>query len=188
MATGALDPFARNTPEAKRYTVGPFAEWRFSNAWSLYTGIEYKRTGDRYASCTFTYCLESSARANLWEAPLLLRWRIGQAEVAPFVSVGYAYRRIAQGRGNLTSWRSGPIVLGEEVDYTVYSSTQRVPGENTHGGVAGGGIEFQAKHLKVAPEFRYTRWNKRYWEQYGSRGYFTGSNLNQMEILLGLRF
>jgi hypothetical protein len=44
-----------------------------------------------------------------------------------------------------------------------------------------------AYQLKVAPEFRYTRWNRRFWEEFGSRGFFTGSNLNQYEFLLGIR-
>ena len=41
---------------------------------------------------------------------------------------------------------------------------------------------------RTAPESRYTLWNSRYWEYYGSRGYFTGSNLNQMDLLMGVSF
>ena len=52
------------------------------------------------------------------------------------------------------------------------------------GVVAGGGIEFRAGRLKVSPEFRYTRWNSRYWESPGSRGFFTASNVNQAEGLM----
>lgn len=54
---------------------------------------------------------------------------------------------------------------------------------SNHGFVLGGGIEFKLSRLRIAPELRYTRW--------GSDSNFTfysRSNQNQGELLLGLSF
>ena len=80
------------------------------------------------------------------------------------------------------------MVLNEVVDYSIRRSSYATAAENHAGFVAAGGVELRASRLKIAPEFRYTRWNARYWEFYGSRGFFTGSNLNQMDVLLGVSF
>jgi hypothetical protein len=44
------------------------------------------------------------------------------------------------------------------------------------------------KRLRIAPEVRYTRWNRRFWEFNGSRGFFTGGIRNQVDVLLGIMF
>ena len=94
---------------------------------------------------------------------------------------------MGQATVQLVQYRSGPLVSDEVVDYTIRRFDRNLPAEVTHGLIAVGGIEFSAWKFKVAPEFRYTRWNKRFWEDFGSRGFFTGSNPDQYEILLGIR-
>jgi hypothetical protein len=80
------------------------------------------------------------------------------------------------------------MVPGENVDLSIHRVKTSSPAENHLGGVFSGGVEFGAGRLRLSPEFRYTRWSSRYWEIFGSRGYFSGSNLNQAELLFGLRF
>ena len=46
------------------------------------------------------------------------------------------------------------------------------------GFLVGGGVEFKAGVLKIAPEFRYTRW---------LRGYFAGAGSDQPALYLGIR-
>ncbi len=58
--------------------------------------------------------------------------------------------------------------------------------DTTHGMVAGGGIEFGSRHLRVTPEVRYTRWNDDALKVFGSRGYFVSSSQNEVKVLLGL--
>jgi hypothetical protein len=128
------------------------------------------------------------SRGTAWSIPLLVRWRFAGEQNRPFLTGGYTYHRIPGAVREGESFRTGPIVSGEEVDYTVHRYTQQSPGENTHGVTAGGGIEFRIGRFRVAPEARYTRWNRRYWEEYGSRGFFTGSNRNQVDVLFGISF
>jgi hypothetical protein len=65
-----------------------------------------------------------------------------------------------------------------------------VPGDwdTTHGVVVAGGIERRAGPLRLAPEVRYTYWNKPSVDVSGSQGFSIQSSQHQVEILLGIRF
>lgn len=188
VVTGALDPAAWSVSEAKRYTVGPMVELHLPRRLAVELDALYKRTGNRDSNCQYTYCYFSNVRANIWEFPFLLRYRLWSGPIAPYVSGGLSYRHVGKGSGTTLSWRSGPLVGGEVVDPTFSQFSVSNPSENHVGAVAGGGVRFQMGRLALSPEVRYTRWNARYWEFNWSRGYFTGSNPNQVEVLFGLSF
>ena len=190
IATGGLDPSAQDTWDGKRYTIGATAEGRLPlPRLSLEVDALYKHTGERNSGCAFTFCFYSEVRANIFEFPLLLKYQLLKHSPAmPFVGAGVAYQWVRHGSGTLLGWRNGTIVPGEVVDLTVDRSPLTMPAENHVGIVAGGGVEFRAGRIRLAPEFRYTRWNAAYWESTGPRGFFTGSNLNQAEGLIGVRF
>jgi hypothetical protein len=188
VVTGALDSAAWSTSEAKRYTAGPMIEIHLPMRFSVEVDALYKRAGERDAACQFTYCSFSSVRANVFEFPFLLRYRLLEGPVAPYAAVGVAYRHVGKATGTALNWRSGPLVAGEVVDPTVQSFPLSNPSEDHAGIVAGGGVRFCAGRVALSPEARYTRWNGRYWEASGSRGYYTAANANQVEILMGLSF
>ncbi len=52
----------------------------------------------------------------------------------------------------------------------------------------GGGIEFNAAVVKIAPEIRYARWEKGVFQKVVGNGFGDLSQPNQVEILLGIRF
>jgi len=190
IATGGLDPSAGNIWDGKRYIAGLAAEFRLPlPRLSVEVDGLYKHTGQRRADCAFAFCSLSEVRANIFEFPALLKYRLlKHAPVAPFVAAGVAYQWVRRGSGTAQSWRTGPIVPNEVVDLSVHQFPLAMPAENHAGIVGGGGIEFRAGRLRVSPEFRYTRWSSRYWEASGSRGFFTGSNLNQAEGLMSVKF
>jgi hypothetical protein len=55
----------------------------------------------------------------------------------------------------------------------------------TYGFIGGAGLEFPWGRLRLAPEFRYTRWGDR---NFGVYDALLRSNLNQFEFLLGFSF
>lgn len=188
-ATGGLDPSAQDVWEGKPYTIGATVEYHLPRRMAVEVDALYQRAGDRSMGCAFTPCSYSQLRAGIFEFPAQLKFRLlRRAPATPFVAGGLAYRRVRTATGTALSWRTGPIVPNEVVDYTVHRSSISNPAENHVGGVAAGGVEFRIGRLRLAPELRYTRWNARYWEFFGSRGFFTGSNLNQVEGLLGVTF
>src|SRR5260370_26993645 len=56
----------------------------------------------------------------------------------------------------------------------------------SHGLVAGVGAEASIGGLRIAPEIRYTRWNKDVINEFGSQGYFVSSGMNQVQVLVGV--
>jgi hypothetical protein len=146
----------------------------------------YQRAGDRYQGCSFGTCSYTTVRAGVWQFPLLAKYRMGRGPVRLFAAAGLSVQwvRRASGRGN--SLVTNPFVPNSPTQYVTYSFTH--PAEVNAGAVIGCGVEFRTGRLRLAPEFRYTRWNSRYWEFSGPRGYFTGSNPNQAEALFGILF
>ena len=190
VATGGLDPSADNIWDGKRYTVGISAEVRLPlPRLAIEVDGLYKRAGQRAQACAFTSCSYSEVRADVFEIPFLLKYRLPRlTPVTPFVDGGVSYQHVRAASGALLTWRTGPVVAGEVVDLTVHRFPLTMPAENHVGIVAGGGIELRAGRIRVSPEFRYTRWNSAYWESAGPRGFFTASNLNQVEGLASIRF
>jgi hypothetical protein len=188
--TGALAPDVSYgiSSEAQRYTAGPAVEVRPTRWFGLELDALYKRAGYRSSNCQFTYCWFTLARGNAFEFPVLAKFRFRRSGLRPFVAGGPSFRYIGRQSAATLSWRTGPIVSGEQVDYTVRRS--EFSGDSDRGiGVAGaGGLEGRAGRLQISGEGRYTRWSARYWEEYGSRGYFVGGNRNQSEFLLGIGF
>src|SRR5689334_23057856 len=96
-----LDPSALASWEGKQYVLGIMAETRLPWRLAAEADALYRRTGQREGSCFFTLCSASSLRANIFEFPALLRYRLAGRAVAPFVSGGVAYRWVRHGTGSL---------------------------------------------------------------------------------------
>lgn len=168
--------------ESKRYAVGPMIEiglpLRFAFEFdALYSRFGYRTyTGDILGSSYF-----NRIRANTWEFPMLVRYRLPFPLVHPFVAAGYAPRRMSGG-----SVQSNGVSVDFFGNRTPVSGQSATSYEVSHGLVAGGGIELGRSHFRVAPEFRYTHWNNDPVYVYGSHGYFVSAKQNEFQILLGV--
>jgi len=176
--------------EAKPYTFGPMVEFRLPLRLAVEVDALYNRTGYRGDLCNFTYCWAEVGRANIFAFPVMLKYRLLRGPFSPYVSGGPAYRHVGQTSGTALNWRTGPSFPGEVVDYSVQRSSVSAPASNGAGVVVGAGLEFKAGILRLSPEFRYTHWNNHAWGVGGPGDgyYFTGSSLNQQEVLLGVVF
>jgi hypothetical protein len=181
IATEGLDPGADNIWDGKWYTVGVTAEMKLPlPRLSVEVDALFRHAGQRNLECVFSICSYSEVRANIFEFPALLKYRFAKGAAAvPFVDCGPAYQWVRHG--------SGPFLVGSVAALFPVGSIP-LAAENHVGIVAGGGIELRAGWLRLSPEFRYTRWNSAYWESFGSRGFFTASNLNQVQGLMSVRF
>ena len=178
----AMDDFQYPaTSESRRYVVGPAATIGLPLGFAVEFDALYRRQGYSAAGGnTFSY---SSIREadNVWEFPLLARYRIPARGIRPFAELGWS-PRIMHGSQDLNSSYTNAQL------HTVYYS-QRVPVDwpTTHGVVVGGGIEFAPGRLQFAPELRYTRWNRRAIVGDLSLPYGPyGSTLGQLDIFVGI--
>jgi hypothetical protein len=162
-----------------RYTIGPSVEFRFPGrfgvvAEGLFTHGSYNSTLPSVDTLA-----TSRTTADFWQVPLMLRYRVFDKGVAPFVEGGASFRYVGS-----TGTTRTLFVLPSPTGTTVaVPNPVELTNRFTSGFVAGGGVDFHAKFVHIAPEIRYTRWG---WENF-QQGLFH-SNLNQVEFLLGIRF
>jgi len=170
------------TSESRRYVVGPTVEVVLPLGFAISFEALYRRQG--YSTGNSTPLSSSSIREadNVWEFPLLARYRIPLPRIRPFAEAGWA-PRIMHGYSDTSS--SYLSQLNPPI-YTSGSGRAHADWPTTHGAVLGGGIQFGAGRLQFAPEVRYTRWNQQAVHGYFSDGPSYGSNQNQLDILLGI--
>jgi hypothetical protein len=146
----------------KRYTVGPTLQVNlpFSLALTidvLYKRLAYEQTEAGGATTTQT--------ANMFELPVMLRYKFGEGNLKPFISGGPTFNKITAG--------------------AVRNPVQFVK-SNTAGVVLGTGVEVGALVFKLTPELRYTRRGAESFRD--AVGGLLKSNKDQIEFLVGFTF
>ncbi len=174
--------------ESKRYIVGPKVEVRLPLRLSVEVDALYRRfgfTGYEESCCGFAVTRE---RANSWEFPMILKYRLPVPLVHPFVGVGYS-PRVVNGTdvsyGSFLSYISGnpPTII-----YTSFTNQRSNTSYSaTHGIVVSGGVNLDVGHVRFSPEVRYVHWNAPFLNEFGGDGSFRFvSNQNEAFVLLGI--
>jgi len=163
----------------RRYAFGPTVEVGLPvlglhvEADALYRRIGWDSTR---AATPLLEPFQSTVRIGAWDFDALLKHRVGGAGVHPYLGAGAAFRRFFSTRENYVFPGPPPREL----------SNQMIDGlrhKNIAGVVFSAGIEFGGA-LRIAPEFRYTRWLMN--NIYDSFGVSTEAN--EADILLSLTF
>jgi hypothetical protein len=139
----------------------------------------YRRIGFRTINLGDAYSERDTG--NSWEFPILVRralWR------GVYAGIGYA-PRVTNGSAHvnyLTITSINPVINT--------FSERTFPGswDTTHGVVTAVGIEKRWGPLHIAPEARYTRWNRLAVDVNGTRGFAIQSTRDQVDLLVGIRF
>jgi hypothetical protein len=178
-ATGDFEGRAVSS-ESKRYLVGPSFEIGLPARFSVEVDVLYRRFGyTSLFSSPFGGSIERG-RQNDWEFPILLKYKLTRFAARPFVSAGYAPRKF-----NISTNSSGYTVNVPTGGINPFTGSTHLSAVS-NGFVAGAGIEFRVGHLRLTPEFRYTRWLDRPVNTFGPQGYFLQSAADQADIILGL--
>ena len=165
-----LNNYTFNT---QRYTIGPTFELRLPHDLAFETDALYKHL--TYASNPFGFdTFRATTTATSWEFPLLVKRYFLREPFHPYGDLGVSFRH-AGGSTHFTN--------------DVFQSTQE-PLELLHpwntGFAAGGGAGIGIGRLiHVLPEIRYTRWGR---ENFISSNGVLGSNLNSVDLLIGVTF
>ena len=180
--TDALETFQGNqaayVTNTHRYLVGPTVQLNFPFRFSVEVDALYRRLGYEYNQFAGPGSPTSTRTvANSWEFPVLGKYAIWGGPARPFIDAGANFRHIS----GVEQIRNGISVLNLPVN--------PVPEFNKDtdiGFVFGGGVEFKLGHVRITPEFRYTRW--------GSENFrdpiaaLLRTNKNQGDFILGLTF
>ncbi len=138
--------------ESKPYLVGPAVEVRLPHQFAFEIDALYSRLGNTLFVPLVMNEFFARTRANVWEFPLLVKYRLPVRHVQPYAVVGFAPRH-ASGEVVTTGYTPVTINTSATYRYTDYWHA------TDHAWVAGGGVEFGTRHLRIAPEVRYLRRN-----------------------------
>jgi hypothetical protein len=126
------------TSVSGRYIVGPELDIGLPLGFGIEVDALYRRQAYNALDTGIAPFYE---RANSWEFPLLLKYRLPFPLIKPFLEAGYA-----------------PKVVNGSVHYDSNGTTQSTNFPTTQGIVAGGGVQFGIGRLRLSPAVRYTRW------------------------------
>jgi hypothetical protein len=141
----------------------------------------YHRNGYLIANGNFAGSVIESERANSWEFPILLKYRLPLPRVKPFVEVGLAPRSIS---GTISeSGVNVNVLTGQQ---TPFSSSSKTDWSNSVGVITGVGVQFGVGRLRVSPEARYTHWTSTPISGTFSDGPSFYSTQEQVDILVGI--
>jgi outer membrane receptor protein involved in Fe transport len=161
------------TSVSKHYVVGPALDIGLPLGFGVEVDALYRREGFQSSFSNPYYSVSSEERANSWEFPLLLKYRLPVPLVKPFAEVGYAPRVID---GSITNNSgSAPSTTGEHWP-------------DSQGLVVGGGVQLAIGRLRLSPGVRYTHWNNTPITGVYSNGPSFESTQNQADILVGIEW
>src|SRR5713101_8181173 len=180
-ATNDIDGSLGTSSESSRYVVGPMVEATIPHGFSVEADALYSRPGYNSIFSFVLSAINNKARGTSWEFPLLIKHGLPFPLIHPYAELGYAPRRTS-GSISITGYDVNPIT-GLRRDISGNTPWGPVV---SHGLVAGVGAEASIGGLRIAPEIRYTRWNKDVINEFGSLGYFVSSGMNQVQVLMGV--
>lgn len=153
-----------STYTQSRWTGGPTVEfhlpWNFSiEADALARSYRTNRSGTfRLDPNATAYQFNVAEKTNVWDVPLLLKYRFKLGAVRPFVSAGYFWSHESTSGTSFQSC-SGPQGSCRPADYPGPDpslgsfDSSRVK----RGPAAGAGVEFRTRYVTISPELRYMR-------------------------------
>jgi hypothetical protein len=162
--------------ETRRYIIGPMVELRLPAGISIEADALYSRANFSSPLGAAGSLITAPFNTNSWEFPILLKKKFGGADAVvaaarPYIGAGASFRRL-----------SGVSTLGSFITGNRSGTVDR----NNTGFVAGGGVEFRALFIRIAPELRFTYWGTDHFTE-GLANVFR-TNKAQGQFLLGVYF
>jgi hypothetical protein len=159
---------SRESVDTQRWVVGGTVELKLPAGLSVGADVLYRR---------FTYSFNSTLsfrtdKIGRWEFPIFAKYRFGGKLVRPFLEAGLAFDYAHDsGSGGWNGCYDPLPVCPALPALGPFTSSQWGAGP-----LVGGGVEFKAAVIKIAPEFRHTRWQKGIFSKFA--GYNTLSQPN----------
>lgn len=149
----------------RRYVVGGMAERDLGRRFAIQSGLLYRRFGYDYTAwgpyfVPLSFTAFHGTGASL-EVPAVLKWNVlRRRSVAPYLVLGGTWRRLVGLRETQTLYDNFSLNGNPRVVLEVTSGQPEIlRHRNAIGPTVEVGVEFRMRHLRVAPEIRYTRWH-----------------------------
>jgi hypothetical protein len=169
------------TPESKRYVLGAAVELGLPLNLAVEFDALYNRQGYQIPFSNVGNSGLQTERANDWQFPILLKYKLVVPIARPFFEIGFAPRTIS---GTITN--TGVSVNDATGQQTPFSNSMGTNWSSSVGVVAGGGVQFGLGRLRVSPELRYTYWPNTSINVTFSNGPSFQSNQQQFDLLVSI--
>lgn len=190
----SLQPPIFASSATNRYLVGPTVELHLPFGVSAELDVIYRHFGFTQSQSMQVFTppnvlvsvfTATRTTGSDWEFPLLAKYRFRTSVVRPYLDSGIAWDLVG-GSSTATTTVFHLEPLGPP---TTTTSTDGLGAQHdlATGFVAGGGLEFHAGVLRIAPEIRFTRWFSQHFTTAADVGGMP-SNRNQLEFLVGITF
>jgi hypothetical protein len=165
-AISDFGPAANPYLDTGRWTVGPSVELHLFRGLSaefdaLFRGYTVISNFPVLTSSNVSLLDSARSSTKVWDFPLLLKYRLPGQRMRPFLDGGYQWTH--QSTDALTSIEALPPTAcfgaGATLCELYASASDFKYASNARGPVAGLGIEFKFRRVRIAPEVRYTRLN-----------------------------
>ena len=162
-------------PTTTRYVVGPAAAVSLGNRFAAELSALYQPFSFGQSTIIGTPASWKTS-GSLWQFPLLLKYRILEGPITPFVTAGPSLQLVTNITERfITVTDPTPVVSHPQPDRRAVA-----------GFTAGAGLGFSLGRLHISPEVRYTRWSA---ENFNfTQTNHVGTNLNQVQLLVAFMF
>jgi hypothetical protein len=167
------------TTKTSRYLFGPEVELRLPLGLSVEFDALYRHFSYSSVTGTAADAFTTIGSSGNWEFPLVAKYKFPSPLVHPYVEAGVAWDALSGLKNAVSS--IGCVSVGGCVPQGPAAPTT----QTTMGVVLGGGVDIHVlKLFHIAPELRFTRWAKDYFNLSG----ILNSSKNQAEVLVGFTF
>ncbi len=175
---------SRGGSESDRGEIGPDFELKWASGFAIETALLYRRVGYNSVSYWLPSDITRQVRAKSWEIPIAAKYYFAAQDInaRPFLTGGYVLRAL-----------SDAAMESQTLSYPEYEPVYNRGEANVKNSVSsglmiGGGIQLDFGWIRFSPEFSYTRWLLRPFDEEASKGYRVRSAANQMNLRMSLSF
>ncbi len=162
-------------PTTTRYVVGPAFGVSLGSRFAADVSALFQPFSFRQSNA-IGIISSSKTTGNLWQFPLLLRYRLLEGPIAPYITAGPSFQLVTNiTESSITILTPATVVSHPPPDRRVIA-----------GFAAGAGLGFSLGPLRISPEVRYTRWAAENFNFTESN--HIGTNLNQVQLLVVFMF
>jgi hypothetical protein len=169
------------TSESRQYILGPAVEFGLPFSLAVEFDALYHREGYQIPFNNVGGSGLQTERANDWQFPIMLKYKLPVPSARPFFEIGFAPRTIS---GTITN--TGVSVNDTTGQQTPFRNSMATSWSSSVGVVAGGGVQFGFGRLRVSPELRYTYWPNTSINVTFANGPSFQSNQKQFDVLVNI--
>jgi len=166
------------TSDRAPFVIGPVVELGLPLGLAVEADLLYRRIEYAGSDLQTFAPMTSRTTGQVWELPILAKYRFPGVLLRPYIEAGLSFRRFA-------AFDQRTTLIGTPSQTSSTDQPPEVKGRAAAGATLGAGLELHLPVVRLSSEIRYTRWGST--SILATLGGLT-TQLNQADLLLGITF